>query len=215
MRPPASTEQIAEWRAMVKDTLELRDLPEDLCAVLSRSNGFVGNEVVFYSIDESLEQNRLLEVLEFAPGHVAIACDGGSRVALLDTNRGGSEVLLNDMGDMKSNSMEPTGMSLFKWVEAGCPFRLEPIPRYAAVEKTIVRLDKMPAEGLAALMRIRNELNLDVSVSRLKERCKDLPCHLCQLSYVRAIRAAAKLNEREKCISLWRAADPTEPLPLE
>jgi hypothetical protein len=210
---PASPADLAEWRTCVRRDLAVENVPAELLALFAQTDGFRGDDVVFYSLRESLEHNGLLEVATFAAGYLVIACDGGSRVAALDTRGNGAEVFLNYMGDMSPESMEPTGMPLQEWIAAGCPFEVESPQEYSAVEKVLVRLEAAPATGLPGLLRIRKAFNLDIPLTRLKAICEDLPHDLCQLTYIRALRTLASLPEEAGCMSVRRVGNPDERLP--
>ena len=195
--------------------LGVSELPRALLAVWASSNGLQGDDYVFYSIEQAVEHNELLEVSEFAPGHVVIASDGGSRIAVLEANEAAEEVVLSYMGTLTTESMEPTGMLLHDWIEEGCPFGPDESQGYSPVEPAVVRLEKLAPGGLAELMRIRRSLNLDVSMAALKRSSERLPVDLCEMSYIRALRLAEELNQKGHCVSLWSARKPRNRLPLE
>jgi hypothetical protein len=211
----ASPEEIATWQRRIQELIGVKRVPQVLLDLWAHSNGFHDEDVIFYSLEESLEHNELLEVAAFAPGHIVIASDGGSRIAVLRSELAAVEVLLNYMGNMKPDSMEPTGMTLQQWIDAGCPFESEGSEEFSPIEEVVVRLEQMPPGGLPELMRIRNKLSLDIPVIELKSISEELPYDLCTLSYIRALRVASEINEKGDCVTLRLARDPTKRLPMD
>lgn len=190
------------------------DVPSPLIDVWTLNDGFSGDNVEFYSTTEILERNETLETFTLSRGYLAIANDAGSKVACVRLGDNSGEVFLNYMGDMAVASMESTGMTLDTWIAAGCSFDLDKEAEFSAIEKVQLRLDKMPSNGLAGLMRIKKTLNLVLPMKKLKEIPNQLPYTLCTSSYIKALRYAEAINKDEVCVSIWKDSGNKERMPL-
>jgi hypothetical protein len=178
------------------------------------SDGFQGPAVEFYSTHEIVDQNESLEVHEFCPGYLAIANDTGTGVALLEAAEHADRVHLNRADDMKTVSMHDTGMTLEEWITEGCPFSFSPKPLVSAVEQVCLQLDVMPPGGLKGLMEVKKMASLEIGLSELKEIERRLPYSLGEMSYIKALRLAEKINALAECVSIWTVSAPRVRLSL-
>lgn len=118
----ASEDAIGRAVISLKNILGGAQIPKVLISRWRCSDGFQGDQVEFYSTSEIGERNETLEVCIFCPGYLAIANDGGNKVALLHAEETSEEVFVNYMSSMAASSMLRTGMVLDEWIENECPF---------------------------------------------------------------------------------------------
>ncbi|WP_310425027.1 hypothetical protein [Chamaesiphon sp. VAR_48_metabat_135_sub] len=73
----------------------------------------------------------------------------------------------------------------------------------------------MPSDGLKGLNRIKKILQKDDwSMQKLVEIRSSIPCELIVTRYGPANGVAFQINQHEKCVSLWKASDPTYEMPI-
>lgn len=88
-------------------------IPIALQNLWRESDGFSGDLVAFYSTEDIIERNETMKVFEYSGGDfLLIADDSGGRVAFLKLGKKYDNVYLSYACDMKSESMEDTGMTL-------------------------------------------------------------------------------------------------------
>jgi hypothetical protein len=216
MNPPATAIEVDLFKQEFKLFFGNNQIPTALLETWTKSDGFYGDYVIFYSTSEIIERNEICEVKIYSPSFIVVADDGGGKVALLQLGILSNIVYLNYSGNMSIKSMESTNMDLDTWIESGCPFDLAPTPIYLASERVKIQLDKMPQDGLRDLIRIKKILLLDnISIRDLKEIENFIPYNLFETSYIKALRYASEINKVEECVSIWKVSDPIEKMPLD
>lgn len=210
----ASESAVAKAASELAEILGKGQVPQVLLDQWLLSDGFVGDNVVFYSTSVIKERNEVFEVAVYCPGYVAFANDGGSLVALLEAKESAREVYVNYMGSMIPSNMKSTNQDLEEWIQKGCIFEEETESEFYADESVRLQLDKMPDDGVKGLILINKTLNLGFSISELKQFENRMPVMLEKMSYLAALRAVKKLHAAS-FLSIWSAAQPDVQLPLE
>ncbi|QDU96318.1 SMI1/KNR4 family protein [Lignipirellula cremea] len=174
------------------------DLPAAYIEILRLSNGFqFDNGAILYASAEVAERNQTLEVQFYEPGKLAIGDDGGGTLFLLDKGAG-KESQVSTIGAGALGSTAPTivSNSIQAWIEDGCPAStpssVEVFPEFVDVV-----LERLPSEGMKALIKIKNELGINTSIGELKRSCENLPaCIARKVPYGKFRLRCQKLNER-------------------
>jgi hypothetical protein len=168
----------------------------------TREMGMQGDHFEIYAPSEIVERNATFECAEYCPEFIAFANDSGSKIAFLRAGYESKTVFLHYASNMRSASMQDTGLNFFEWIELGCPFEI-PKPsrdRVSAIKTVCINL--VCEADLKTLMKIRNELKLTLGVSEL--RSLPVPSKLAMISYIKAI-AFLKSIDRPDLIEI---ADP-------
>lgn len=149
-----------------------RALPRPILDLYRDSDGLTTDHgILVYGAGELVERNRTLEVALYAPGYLAVGDDGGGRALLLSPSEDGCWV---DMGSMDPRIGTPLGMTFATWLDAGLP-----LPEDEAPAATVdLYLERVPAGGLKAMLRLKKHLGLTVSTAGLKELLGRVPVRL-------------------------------------
>jgi hypothetical protein len=153
-------------------------LPNALIGALSEVNGWTDDSGVHvYSTLDLPERNATWEIAEYAPGFVAVADDGGGRIALMSSSSENESVYVTDAGDLDPSVFLLAAATFQEWISSGCPFaKQQRTPSVGAHTVVDVYLTQHPPGGLKDLMRIREVFQLPIAVSELKKRASALPC---------------------------------------
>jgi hypothetical protein len=194
------------------------EISDSLIKMWREHNGFHGvNEdedayaqIWFYSITECIEFNQYTHI----PGYLIIADeDGGDEVVMMKVGKESKEIFTNERGILRPTCIKGLSKIIFdleEWHKLGCytNFRTEEVTK--GWEDAIVRLDIIPSDGLKGLNRIKKILEKDDwSMQKLLEIKSSIPYELIVTYYAAANGAAFRINQHEKCVSLWKASDPT------
>jgi hypothetical protein len=158
-----------------------------------------GDNFEIYAPSEIVERNTTFECAEYCPDFIAFANDSGSKIAFLRAGHESKTVFLNYASNMRSDSMQDTGLNLFEWIEHGCPFEIDKPSRDRVSAVKTVCINLISEGDLKTLMKIRNELKLSLGVSEL--RSLPVPSKLLTMSYINAI-AFVKLIDRPDLIEI-------------
>ena len=215
-------QELEEYLPILEATIKGK-VPNDLINIWREHNGFHGvdededvyGQIWFYSITECIEFNQYI----YIPGYLIIADeDGGTLVVMMKSETETDEIFTNNRSilfPMEQRYLKKIIFDLEEWHKLGCYtcFRTELVTKRWG--KAIVRLDKMPSDGLKGLNRIKKILQKDDwSMQKLIEIRSSLPCELIVIDYRAANGAAFQINQIEKCVSLWKASDPTYEMPI-
>lgn len=220
---PGITEQELEENLSILEMAIKGKVPNVLIKIWKEHNGFHGidededvyGQIWFYSITECIEFNQY----NYITGHLIIADeDGGTLVVMMKSEVGSEEIFTNNRSilfPMEQRHLKKIVFGLEEWHKLGCYTNLSPELVVLGWGDAIVRLDKMPADGLKGLNRIKKILRKDDwSMQKLLEIRSFIPCELLITDYSAANGAAFQINQHEKCISLWKALDPTYEMPI-
>jgi hypothetical protein len=220
---PEITEQELEDCLPTLETMIQGKVPNVLINVWEKHNGFHGSDenediygqIWFYSITECIEFNQYI----YIPGYLIIADeDGGTLVVMMKSETETKEIFTNNRSilfPMEERNLKKIVFDLEEWHKLGCYTDLAPESVTNGWGKTIVRLDKMPSDGLRGLNRIKKILRKnDWSMQKLLEIRSSIPYELIITDYGAANGAAFQINQYEKCVSLWKASDPTYEMPI-
>jgi hypothetical protein len=198
------TEQEIEEYLPILEGLIKGKISDSLIEIWKEHNGFHGvdededmyAQIWFYSIAECIEFNQYTHI----PGYLIIADeDGGDEVVMMKVGKESKEIFTNERGILRPTCIQ----GLEKII-----FRTDPVTK--GWGDAIVRLDIMPSDGLKGLNRIKKILGKDDwSMQKLLEIKLSIPYELIVTYYAAANGAAFKINQYEKCASLWKASDPT------
>lgn len=181
-------------------------LPTALVSVLRISNGLSSNHCLLYGTDDLAERNETLGAVEYAPEFLAIADDGGGRVALIHKAAQRAGVFVSEMGDMAPENFARVAANLDTWLEAGCPFDADrDTPRTSSLVD--VYLVRMPPNGTAGLGAIRRAFTPGTSLADLRVRAGHPPVLL--------LRGVTRALFHERLRSLAAAGGALEARPAQ
>lgn len=186
-------------------------LPTVLHTLLSESDGWSDDTgLLFYGTAELAERNGAWEVATYAPSYVAVADDGGGRVALVMKDSSSSAVVVTDSGDMDPADFRALDSDAIAWVERGCPFNVPAapgsgIPAHSLVDVLLVH--PLP-NGVKDLVVIRRELGVDRSIGELKQGMSQLPfVLLSRVPYGAFSKDLLKLGKLASVVEVKEAHD--------
>jgi hypothetical protein len=222
VNPGITDREIEEYLPILEASIE-GNVSNSLIKIWKQHNGFHGvdededvyGQIWFYSINECIEFNQYTHI----PGYLIIADeDGGDLVVMMKVGKESTEIFTNERGILRPTRIQGLKKIIFdleEWHKLGCYTYLSPEPVTNGWGDAIVRLDKMPADGLKGLNRIKKILQKDDwSMQKLLEIRSSIPCDLIMTSYDAANGAVFQINQYEKCGSLWKASDPTCEMPV-
>jgi hypothetical protein len=218
--------EIREYLPMLELQVQGK-IPNALIEIWKEHNGFrkeevdekndFGEGVWFYSITECINFNQYTHAL--LPGYIIIADDnGGDLVAMMKLGEKSEEIFINERNilyPMSIDFLENTGFSIHEWYELGCYMCFGSEPVSSTWGDVIIRLEKIPSNGLKGLFKIKKMLELDDwSIQKLIQATSSIPCDLLIKKYSNACRIALEINKDEKCVSLWKVSDPNYEMPI-
>jgi hypothetical protein len=220
---PGITDREIEEYLPILEALIKGEISSYLIKIWKEHNGFHGvdededvyGQIWFYSITECIKFNQYTHI----PGYLIIADeDGGDQIVMMKVGKESKEIFTNERGILRPTCIQYLKKIIFdleEWHKLGCYTYLSPEPVTRGWGDAIVRLDKMPADGLKGLNRIKKILQKDDwSMQKLLEIRSSIPCELIVTKYGAANGAAFQINQYEKCVSLWKASDPTCEMPI-
>jgi hypothetical protein len=196
---------LAIHRAGSKVAGMLARLPEGYQHLLSQSDGIeLASGALIYGSQELVERNQTYQVSAYMPAHVAIGDDGGGQMFLLRYGVA-SPVLRIDMGAIGSLAPDTIAKSIEDWIDQGCPVKTPAElrePKRPSVADVL--LDAIPEGKLANLLVLKEELDLNLSITELKKLVSHLPAPLLNdAPYAWSLAKCERLNSRfGTCLSL-------------
>lgn len=154
------------------------DFPQAYIELLQFSNGVeLEGGGILYSSSELIERNRTYEVGIYEPDYFAIGDSGGGLLFLIEKRSTVDSTVLS-IGAGSIGALPPSfvSASIKLWIESGCG-----TPRNTELELPElgdVVLERLPPEGLKALIKIKNDLGLSVSIGELKRAVQNLPVRI-------------------------------------
>lgn len=181
-------------------------LPERYRELLKLTNGFsTDSGLVIYGTEDILERNETLEVEKYANDYIAIGDDSGDIVFLISKDNMIEEVLSVGCGDLNTLNAKRLAPNLSKWLNNNCNL-------YGGGEKNQIQtytqyyniiLTGLPNGGLKDLVKIKNNLNVDLSATELLKASKNLPYTIItNVSHGKALKYFEKLTEFSDILQL-------------
>jgi hypothetical protein len=215
-------QELEEYLPILEATIKGK-VPNALIKIWKEHNGFHGvdededvyGQIWFYSIAECIEFNQHIHISDYL---IIADEDGGDLVVMMKVGKESREIFTNERGILRPTCIQGLEKIIFdieEWHKLGCYTCFRPKLVTNGWGKAIVRLDKMPSDGLKGLNRIKKILRKDDwSMQKLLEIRSSIPCELIVANYGAANGAAVQINQYEKCASLWKASDPTYEMPI-
>lgn len=202
---------IYKGKALKEEELELFkkkmqiELPNDYIKLLGNANGFLAEDgIKIYGIDELIERNETFEVIEYAPGYVAIGDDSGGRVFLMKAQENEKRIISVDSGYMNPNDMpEIVTENLEDWLMDGCQYNNHKTYQETSTDLCKVYLLGIPQEGVKGLIKIKKAFGVEITMAEMLDGAKNPPYKIVNnITYAKAKVILGQLAGLEKVLKI-------------
>lgn len=131
------------------------------------------NRVVLYWRDSLAERNATYDIARWLPGYLLIGDDSGGRGFFLRCDRGSGPVFMSGLGALDEDELDTVAPAFEAWLHSG--FALPPDPEPELPHTADIYIDRVPADSVQTLARLKKLLGTTWPVSELRARLAAQP----------------------------------------